>query len=152
MTIYPDTSFFVALRFAEDVHHEAATNYLTRHDQETFLWSSWHRLEVGNTFRQLCTGANPLLLEGDARRIIRRIEGDVRLGYFLHMEADWRDVLRTANEISIGHAFGRRCRVADLCHVAYAHELAAELFVSFDQDQVELAVASGLTAISPGSR
>jgi hypothetical protein len=61
-------------------------------------------------------------------------------------------VLRTANEISLGHAFSRRWRVADLYHVAYAHEPAAKLFISFDQDPVGLAAASGPTAISPGRR
>jgi predicted nucleic acid-binding protein len=149
VTIYPDTSFFIALRFGNDLHHYPATNYLARMDKSVFLWSPWHRLEVGNTFRQLCAGDAPLLNEAEARRIIRRLETDVRLGYFLHMEADWRDVLRTANEISAAHAFDRPCRAADLCHVAYAHELAADLFVTFDLDQAGLAEATGLPFVVP---
>jgi predicted nucleic acid-binding protein len=149
VTIYPDTSFFVALRFANDVHHSAATNYLAGMGDEVVLWSPWHRLEVSNTFRQLCLGKAPFLTESEARRIIRRLETDVRLGYFLHMEADWRDVLRTGNEISASHAFARSCRAADLCHVAYAHELAADLFVTFDTDQATLAEVTGLAALEP---
>ena len=65
------------------------------------------------------------------------------------MEADWRDVLRTAYEISVEHGFSLFCRSADVLHVAYAKELAAELFVSFDEDQVVLAKAAGLDAIQP---
>jgi hypothetical protein len=72
------------------------------------------------------------------------IETDIRLGYFTHLETDWRDVLRTANEISIAHGFELACRAPDLLHVAYANELAAEEFVSFDGQQLALAKASGL--------
>jgi predicted nucleic acid-binding protein len=86
----------------------------------------------------------------DARRIIHRLETDVRVGYFLHMEADWRDVLRTAYELSAEHAFSYSCRAADLLHVAYAKELAADLFISFDQDQIEFAEAAGLEVSCPG--
>jgi predicted nucleic acid-binding protein len=65
------------------------------------------------------------------------------------MEADWRDVLRTANEISIAHAFNLACRAPDILHVAYATELAAELFVSFDENQLELAKVTGLKPVRP---
>ena len=60
------------------------------------------------------------------------------------MEADWRDVLRTANEISLVQACTIPCFAADLLHVAYAVELAAELFVTFDETQAGLAEAAGL--------
>ena len=50
--------------------------------------------------------------------MIRRFETDVRLGYFTHLEADWRDVLRTANEGSIACGFEQPCPAADLLHVA----------------------------------
>jgi predicted nucleic acid-binding protein len=63
--------------------------------------------------------------------------------------ADWRDVLRTAYEISVEHACARPCRAADLLHVAYAKEFAADSFISFDQDQIELAGAAGLNASRP---
>jgi hypothetical protein len=61
-----------------------------------------------------------------------------------HLEADWRDVLRTANEVSIDCGFEQPCPAADLLHVAYAKELAAEWFVSFDEEQMTLAEAAGL--------
>jgi predicted nucleic acid-binding protein len=149
VTIYADTSFFIALRFADDAHHVAACNCLAEKEEDIFLWSPWHRLEVNNTFRQLSMGENPPLNEAEARRIIRRLESDVRLGYFLHMEADWRDVLRTGNEISADHGFTIACRAADLCHVAYALELAAELFVTFDSDQAQLAREAGIRTVIP---
>jgi hypothetical protein len=85
-----------------------------------------------------------MLNVADARRIIHELEREVRLGYFQHIEADWRDVLRTASEMSSEHAFELYCRSADLLHVAYAKEVAAELFVSFDVDQLKLAEVAGL--------
>ena len=106
-------------------------------------------MEISNTIRQFARGDRPVLRETEARRIIHRLETDVRLSYFLHMEADWRDVLRTAYEISAEHGFSIYCRSADLLHVAYAKELAADLFVSFDDEQVELANAAGLDAVRP---
>jgi len=65
------------------------------------------------------------------------------------MEADWRDVLRTAQEISIAHGFDLACRSADLLHVAYAKELSAQLFIGFDNDQLALARAAGLRTTRP---
>src|SRR6266581_4946783 len=96
MNIYPDTTFFVALRFFNDTHHETATAFFEAHSGNTLLWSPWHRVAVG-------------------------------------------DALRTAYEISAEHAFGLPCRSADLLHVAYAKELAADAFVSFDDEQIDLA-------------
>ena len=149
MTIYPDTSFYVALRFARDAHHLAATRYIEKRTDDVFLWSPWHRVEVANTFRQMTLGTRPLLPEADARRIINRVERDIRLGYFLHMEADWRDVLRSAYELSVDHACRIRARTADLLHLAYARELGADLFVTFDSDQLAFAEAAGLDAQFP---
>ncbi len=58
-------------------------------------------------------------------------------------------MLCTVNEISIAHALETPCRASDLLHVAYANELAAELFVSFNEEQVALAKASGLRTNLP---
>lgn len=149
MNIYPDTTFFVALRFFDDTHHEEATQFVEDRSGDSFLWSPWHRVEVSNALRQFARGDQPVLKAADARRIIHRLETDVRVGYFLHMEADWRDVLRAAYEISAEHGSSLPCRAADLLHVAYAKELAADAFVSFDEDQLQLARAAGLQTILP---
>lgn len=150
MTIYPDTTFYVALRFFDDTHHETATDYFGRQLDDLFLWSPWHRVEVANSLRQFARGTRPVLPEADARRILHRLEADVRAGYFHHLEADWRDVFRAACAISAQHGFSQTCRSADLLHVAYAKVLRADLFVSFDADQVALAKAAGLKSLFPG--
>ncbi len=149
--IYADTSFLVAARVSRDTFHKSALNYFEAQQDEVWLWSSWHRVEVFNSIRQLVRhpDSGRRLLLAEARALIRRLEADVRLGYFTHLEADWRDVLRTANETSIALAITLACCAPDLLHVAYAVELAAEYFVSFDHDQLALAKAAGLAPVRP---
>jgi predicted nucleic acid-binding protein len=154
MTLYPDSSFVVACRVPHDTWHEVAIGFFEKHQEESWLWSPWHRVEVFNTLRQLPRhpDAKRSMSEAEAKALIHRLENDVRCGYFLHLEADWRDVLRTASEISVANAFARACPGTDLLHVAYAVELAAEAFVSFDDEQLELAGAAGLRAMRPSTR
>jgi predicted nucleic acid-binding protein len=144
--IYADTSFLLAMRVPSDNFHEAALAYYETNQESVWLWSPWHRVEIFNSLRQLVRHpeAKRRITLTQAKSLIHRLETDVRLGYFTHLEADWRDVLRTANEISIAHGFDLACRAADLLHVAYANELATEQFVSFDEEQLALAKASGL--------
>jgi predicted nucleic acid-binding protein len=151
MTLYPDSSFVVACRVPHDTFHVGATVFFEKHEAETWLWSPWHRVEVFNTIRQLTRHPDTKrsLSEAEAKALIHRLANDVRCGYFLHLEADWRDVLRTASEISVANAFARACPATDLLHVAYAVELAAETFVSFDDEQLALAGAAGLRTIRP---
>jgi predicted nucleic acid-binding protein len=143
--IYADTSFLLAMRVPSDNFHEAALAFYEANQENVWLGSPWHRVEIFNSLRQLARHpeAKRRITVTEARSLIRRIETDVRLGYFTHLEADWRDVLRTANELSIAHGFDLPCRAPDLLHVAYANELASEQFVSFDEEQLNLARASG---------
>jgi|SRR3954466_61422 predicted nucleic acid-binding protein len=149
--IYADSSFLVALKIRHDTFHKEAQGYYESRQEEIWLWSPWQRVEVFNTIRQLTRHpeAKRRLLAGEARALIHSIETDVRFGYFTHMESDWRDVLRNANETSIAHAFEIPCLAPDLLHVAYAKELAAEWLVSFDDDQLKLAKAAGLKTAKP---
>jgi predicted nucleic acid-binding protein len=154
MILYADSSFIVACRVPYDTWHEEAVEFFGRHQEDTWLWSPWHRVEVFNTIRQLSRhpDSKRSLSQAEAKALIHRLENDVRCGYFLHMEADWRDVLRMASEISVANAFMRPCPATDLLHVAYAAELAADVFVSFDDEQLGLAAAAGLRALKPGTR
>ncbi len=76
--------------------------------------------------------------------MIRLLEQEIRIGYWPHVEFDWTDAVRTACEISAEHALRRRVRGMDLFHVAVAIEVAADAFLSFDEEQNALAKATGL--------
>jgi predicted nucleic acid-binding protein len=151
--IYADSTFLVACKVRDDTFHQLAESFYEAHQVETWLWSPWHRIEVFNTIRQLTRhpDAARRLSLAEARALVHRLEEDVRVGYFKHQERDWRDVLRTANEISASHGFALACRSADLLHVAYAKQLAAETFASFDTDQLMLAEAAGLKTVCPSA-
>jgi len=151
MNLYADSSFIVASRVRHDTFHEPALRFYRDHEADLWFWSPWHRVEVLNTIRQLTRNLDRKrsISQAEARALIYRIEADVRLGYFFHLEADWRDVLRTASEISAENAFARACPGTDLLHVAYAKEFASDLFVSFDDEQILLAEAAGLKAVNP---
>ncbi len=151
MILYADTSFLVAVRYRPDTFHDAAAAYLERRQEDDWLWSPWHRVEVFHALRQYARdrGVKRTMAPSEAKAIINRLENDVRIGYLTHVEADWRDVLRSANELSVVHGFGLPFSSADLLHDAYAVELGAELFVSFDENQLSLAKAAGLKAENP---
>ncbi|PWU16710.1 MAG: hypothetical protein C5B50_13000 [Verrucomicrobia bacterium] len=147
--IYADTGFLVSLNVHSDAHSAPALKFYETNQDRIWLWSPWHRVELFNTLRQLTRDNAKPFTVGEAKGVIHEIEADVRVGYFTHKEADWRDVLRKANEISAASAFNHPCRSADLLHVAYAVELSAQLFVSYDRDQLALAKAAGLQTQSP---
>ena len=149
--IYADASFFVALKTQRDTFHLQATPFYEKLQDEVWLWSPWHRIEVFNCIRQLVRHPemSRCLLLAEARMAIHLLEEDVRVGYFQHAEADWRNVLRTANELSATYGFALACRSADLLHLAYALELSAQTFVSFDEDQLTLAKVAGLNTARP---
>ncbi len=151
MRIYADTSFLVGYAVWNDTNAQAATAFYEAKQDETWWWSPWHRVEVFNSIRQLTRlrQAKRALLVEEAKRVIRNLEEDVRCRYFEHIEADWRDVLRTSHEISLANAFVRECPATDLLHVAYAIEVGTDLFVTFDASQYELAVREGLNAVVP---
>ena len=141
----------MAFKVRHDTYHQISLRFYEARQDEIWLWSPWHRIEVFNTVRQLTRHPDTKrrLSSAEAKALAHYLDREVRLGYFTHMEADWREVLRTANEISIAHAFDMACRSADLLHVGYAKELSAEFFVSFDDDQLALAKAAGLKMLKP---
>jgi hypothetical protein len=76
------------------------------------------------------------------------LEQEVRLGYWPHLELDWTEAIRTANKLSSQHFPNFAIRGMDLFHVAIAIEVGADILLSFDHDQNQLAVVAGLSVIS----
>jgi predicted nucleic acid-binding protein len=146
MRVYADTSWWLAYKCRRDVHHPAA---ITLFDRETeaaqVLWTPWQRVEVFNTFRQAERAG--LVNQGESRQLIRLLEQEVRLGYWRHVEFDWRDAVRTACELAAEHSLKMLVRGMDLFHVAIALEIAADGFLSFDDEQNALAEAAGFPLV-----
>ena len=152
MRIYADASWWVPFKCRREVRREAALHLLDLHPDADLLWTPWHRVEVFNTLRQITRDPDAPLTVAEAKQIIRLLEQEVRLGYYAHFEFDWRDAVRTACELSAEAGFRQRLRSMDLFHVAVAQEACADLFVSFDDDQLAVAEAASLQILNPSSR
>lgn len=142
MRAYADTSWWVALKNESDALHGQAVQFFDRPHGHEMIWTPWHRLEVFNAFRQQERAG--LLPKTPAVVFIRALEHEVRLGYWPHVEFNWIDAVRTANELSSVHSRDLLLRGMDLFHVAIALETGSELFLTFDAEQAALAEAAGL--------
>jgi predicted nucleic acid-binding protein len=142
MTAYADTSWWVAYKNASDSQHKSAVRVFDRNSDIVVLWTPWQRVEVFNSFRQLERAGS--LPRHPAAAFIRALENEVRLGYWPHVEFEWTDAVRTANELSAVHSRDYTIRAMDLFHVAIACEVGAEQLLTFDEDQASLAEAAGL--------
>jgi hypothetical protein len=110
------------------------------------LWTPWQRVEVFNSFCQIEHAG--ILGKGESRQIIRSLEQEVRLGYWTHIEFDWTSAVRTAGELRAEHSVNMVVRAMDLFHIAIAIEVAADAFLSFDNDQIALAEAAGVPVLN----
>src|SRR3954464_10021507 len=130
MTLYADTSWWLAYKCRRDLHHSAATTLFDHEPEAQVAWTPWHRVEVFNAFRQAERAG--LVAQGESCQLIRMVEHEVRLGYWPHLEFDWANAARTAGELVAEHSLSMLVRGMDLFHVAIAIEVAADAFVSFD--------------------
>ncbi len=126
MIIYADSSWWLAYKHRDDAHHALAVELLDREVEAQVLWTPWHRVEVFNIFRQ--AEFRRLIKPGAALEMIRKLEHEIRFGYWPHVEFSWTDAVRTACELSAVHSVQRTVRSMDLFHVAVAVEVAADAF------------------------
>ncbi len=145
MRLYADTSWWLAYKCRRDIHHTAALTLFEREPDARIAWTPWQRVEVFNSFRQAERGG--LIAKGESRQLIRFLEQEIRLGYWMHIEFDWIDTVRTACELAAEHSLTMVVRGMDLFHVAIAIEVAADRFLSFDDEQNALAEAVGLKLV-----
>ena len=145
MTVYADTSWWLAYKCRRDTHHAAAISLFDREPAAQVLWTPWQRVEVFNTFRQAERAG--LIDAGESRQLIRLLEQEAHLGYWPHAEFDWTDAVRSACELSAEHSLKMVVRGMDLFHVAIAIQTAADAFLSFDDEQNAVATAAGLRLI-----
>ena len=142
MIAYADTSWWLAYKCSDDVHHEIAIRTFDRWPAAEVVWTPWQRVEIFNSLRQ--AERVGIVAAGKSRELIRALEQEVRLGYWPHLEFDWTDAVRTACELSAENGLKLMIRGMDLFHVAVAIETASEFFLTFDREQASLAKKAGL--------
>lgn len=150
MNIYADTSWWIAYKRRKDAHHSAAISVFDRTPEGRVFWTTWHRVEVFNAFRQ--AERAKLIPPGEATAVIRSLEQEIRIGYWQHVEFDWNDAVRTACELSAAYSLRQPVRGMDLFHVAIAAEIGADAFLSFDNSQNSLARAAGFGLVELGTK
>lgn len=145
MRLYADTSWWLAYKSRRDLHHATAITLFGQLREAEVVWTPWQRVEVFNGFRQAERAGH--IAPGESRQLIRLLEQEVRIGYWPHVEFAWIEAVRTACELSAEHSLKMIIRGMDLFHVAIAIEVAADGFLSFDEEQNALAEAAGLPLI-----
>lgn len=149
-TVYPDTSYWVAMRCAGNSRHEAWAAFHPDIEQARLIWSPWTHFELLNALRQLTRTTPPALERAGARQIIANLERELARGYYDLAIFDWRDELRVCRELSAAHGYELAMRSGDVVHVAVARLCGADLFVTCDADQHALAEAAGLDSALVG--
>lgn len=149
-SVYPDTSYWVAMRCVGDNRHLAWAEFHPTIEHARLVWSPWTHFELLNALRQLTRTTPPVLELTGARRIIADLERELARGYYDLAILDWRDELRACRELSAAHGYQLAMRSGDVVHVAVAKLHGADLFVTCDGDQHALAEAAGLRSTLVG--
>ena len=147
MNAYSDTSFLCALYRKQDNSPQAIAyrSWMSEplHVTRLLLWEfrqsvrfqayrHSHKRQVGYPLHE-------------AEKMIADLHDDITHGLVIMLEANLIDILVTAERISKSRTFIGGHRSFDILHVATALVLGAKEFLSFDENQIALARAEGLT-------
>lgn len=81
----------------------------------------------------------------EAAAMLARLEENLELGIFRVTPVDWTAVHERAGRFAAKNTPASGARGFDLLHVAAAVQMETKVFLSFDQPQREVALASGLS-------
>ena len=144
MSAYADTSFLFSL-YVQQSHSAAAAEYMAQAG-EPVLVTSFSRFELCNAIR-LCV-FRKLIERRLATEDLKLIARDIANGVLALSPCDWTAVHEQAERLSREYTMAKGHRGMDLLHVASALTLGAGDFLTFDQNQAQLAVNAGL-AVKP---
>jgi len=86
--------------------------------------------------------------KAEAEKMFRDFEDDLSSGAVEILPLDWGDVHSLAERISARHTMRGGHRILDVLHVAAAIQARAHTFLTFDENQSDLAKAEGLNCSS----
>jgi len=139
LIVYADSSFLVSL-YVLDPHSTQALQWMRTSPR--MLITPFHQAELANAFYQCVFRST--LNEFEAARACKRFDADVQNGIFEPMrvpDSAWDTTISLARRFC--PALG--VRTLDTLHVACALELRADRFWTFDERQIRLAQAAGLS-------
>jgi predicted nucleic acid-binding protein len=138
-----DTSFLYSL-YIVDVHTTRARARLSRiRRPDALALSPFHEYELPNAIRLSVFRSLRDATTGNA--ILAAFEADLAAGLFERPTCNLASVLQEGKRLSSIYTGNGGHRALEILHVAAALHLGATEFLSFDQNQRQLAVAAGLT-------
>jgi predicted nucleic acid-binding protein len=135
MKIYADTSALIAWFNPADEFASAVTSWCSSHAPD-FYWNPLLRIELRHHLRRL-TGKYAAV----AWHAYRASESSRRLKLGTHRAAD---LLEWGDELSARHSSSSAAGTWDFVHVAVAQHVGADMFITCDIAQAELAHATAL--------
>jgi len=143
MVISADTSFLFSL-YGTDVFTPEAEAKLRDLDAPITL-SRFGEFELANALR--LAEFRILRTPEDTAKSLASFGNDVSTGQIELPACNLADVVSTARRLSIDHTAIGGHRGFDILLVAFALEIGASKFLTFDKNQMALAVAEGLTVL-----
>jgi predicted nucleic acid-binding protein len=146
MIAFPDTSFLCALYVQQDnspiaaAHFQAMPEVLHVSGLLIYEFSQSIRFQVWLNARNNSKGYPKRI----ADVALAKFQVNMDAGALAVVTADWPDVHRLAETLSMRHTIAGGHRSMDVLHVATALHLGAREFLTFDANQRKLAAAEKL--------
>ena len=148
MRSFADTSVLCAL-YREQARTRAA-DALVSGLSEGLCLSSLVALEFRQSARlqvfRFCNDRTQGFSKSEAGKMFHDFEDDLASGVVEILHVDWGDVHSLAERISARHTMAHGHRTLDVLHVATAIHARVEAFLTFDENQANLARTEGLKA------
>lgn len=141
MVVSADTSFLFSL-YGTDVFTPEAETRMQNFDAPISI-SQFGEFELANALR--LAESRGLRTPEDTARSLSSFSDDVATGQIELPACNLVDVVSTARRLSIEHTVKGGHRGFDILLVAFALEIGTGSFLTFDKNQMALAVAEGLT-------
>ncbi len=138
--VYADSSFLASL-YLPDPKTEVANAYLAGMQVPVAL-TAFNRVELRNALRNMVARHDATSIA--VARALSMIESDVNEGLLIERNLDAMKLFKIAERLSSRHAEQASIRCVDLLHVASAHVLGLQIFLTFDRQQATFAHESGL--------
>lgn len=146
MKAYPDTTFLCAI-YRTQGNSDRAVAYRKSmaeplHVSRLLVWE-FRQAARFQAFRHSKNRELGYPLR-EAEKMLSDLADDMRDGFVVSVDCDFYEILTLGERISKIRTFAGGHRSLDIMHVATALVLDAREFLSFDGNQVRLAVAEGL--------
>ena len=142
--IYGDTSFLFSL-YAEDANSAKADRLYHSDRRRPLVLTPWQRFEFRNAVRlaahEFIRSKKPVPF--NIGNVLKQQDDDLKSGVLRHVEPDWRDTFKLAEQISAAHTEAHGQGGVDTWHIAAALICRADSFWTFDKEQAETALAFG---------